>query len=107
MTEGKSKAVTSCWYLEERFQECSKKGVVLATSVETLGVDLRTRAKQSGSEGEGQKQEVWCEILAYQEKSGLPEIFLRIGVRKLLRTGLVPATALGGDKPLASRVQKG
>ena len=42
--EGKSKAITSCKYLEERCQECSKKeGVVLETSVETLGVDLRTR----------------------------------------------------------------
>ena len=44
--EGNSKAVTSCKYLEERFQECSKKEEVLATKVETLGVDLRTRTKQ-------------------------------------------------------------
>ena len=36
------------------FRECSKKErVVLATSVETLGVDLRTRTKQLGSEVEG------------------------------------------------------
>ena len=33
--EGKSKAMTSCRYLEERFQECSREdGVALATSVE-------------------------------------------------------------------------
>ena len=32
--EGKSKAMTSCKYLEERFQQCSKReGVVLARSV--------------------------------------------------------------------------
>ena len=31
---------------EVSFQQCSKKGVVLATSVETLGVDLRTRTTQ-------------------------------------------------------------
>ena len=35
-TEGRSKATASCKYLEERFQECSKReGVGLATSVET------------------------------------------------------------------------
>ena len=58
MSEGKGKAVTSCRYLEERFQECSKKGVVLATGVGTLGVVLKTRAKQLGSEGEDLKKEV-------------------------------------------------
>ena len=31
--EGKSKAIK---YLEERFQECKKEGVVLVTGVETL-----------------------------------------------------------------------
>ena len=68
--EGKGKAITFCENLEERFQKCSKKeGVVLATSVETLGVDLRTRTKQLGSEEEDEKKEVQCEILAYHEKS--------------------------------------
>ena len=48
--EGKGKAITFCEYLEERFQECSKKkGVVSATGVETLGVYLRTRTKQLGA----------------------------------------------------------
>ena len=43
---GKSKVITSSRYLEEGSQEFSKKkGVVMATSVETLGVDLRTRTK--------------------------------------------------------------
>ena len=31
-TEGRSKVITSCRYLEERFQECSKEGVVWRTA---------------------------------------------------------------------------
>ena len=38
--EGKSKVIITCRYLEEMFQECSKKGVVMASSVETRRVDL-------------------------------------------------------------------
>ena len=50
----KSKAITSCKYLEEMFQESSnQEGVSLATNVETLG---------AGSEGEGEKKEVRCQI---------------------------------------------
>ena len=54
ITEGrkveKSKVTASCRYLEEKFQECSKReGVGLATSVASLRVDLRTRTKQLGA----------------------------------------------------------
>ena len=42
--EGESKVITSCKYLVE----CStREGVVMAESVETLGVNLRTQIKQS------------------------------------------------------------
>ena len=65
--------------------------VVLATRFDTLGVDLRMRTKRLGTKGEGEKKEVRCEILAYQEKSGLPENYMRTGERNLLRTGSVQA----------------
>ena len=55
--EGKSKAITSCKYQEES-QEYSKKGVVLETSVETVGVDLRTRTKQLGAKGRREEKSV-------------------------------------------------
>ena len=80
--EGQRKAITSCQHVEEKFQECSKEeGVVLETSVETLGVDLRTRTQQ----------EVSYEILAHQK------FYMRTGVRKLLRTGLVPSRVWRGQ----------
>ena len=48
--EGKGKAIKFCEYLEKRLQDCSKKeGVVSATNVQTLKVDLRTRTKQLGA----------------------------------------------------------
>ena len=48
--EGKSKMIASCGYLVEKLQECSKEeGVTVADSVETLGVDLRTRVKRQGA----------------------------------------------------------
>ena len=75
--EGKSKSITSCKYLEDRFQDCSKKGgVVLATSVETLGVDLRTRTKQLGAKEKARRQK--CDVrLSVIRKTG------ERGVRKL------------------------
>ena len=51
----------------------------MATSVETLGVDLRTRTKQ----------------LEAKERSRRKKC--RTGVRKLLRTGLFPARAWTGQ----------
>ena len=58
--ERKSKAITSCKYLEERFQECTKKeGVVLATSVETLVGGPENQNQALGGEGESEKM---CDV---------------------------------------------
>ena len=43
--EEKSKMIASCGFLENELSQFSKEGVTLAHSVETLGVDLRTRVK--------------------------------------------------------------
>ena len=59
--EGKSKVIASCRCLEERFQECStNKGVVMTKSVETFGVDLRTRTKLLGAKEKTRRQK--CEV---------------------------------------------
>ena len=60
--EGKSKVVASCGFLEDELRQCSKEGVTMADSVETLGVDSRTRERES------EKKEVQSEILAGQEE---------------------------------------
>ena len=98
--EGKNQAISSCEYLEERFWECSKKeGVVFATNVETLGGGL-----------EKEKQRSWERRRRRKESSAMRDVrlsgkinrvcqknYMMIGVRKLLRTGLVPATAWRGQ----------
>ena len=48
--EGKSKMIVSCGFLEKELSQFRKEeGVTLADSVETLGVDLRTRVKSLGA----------------------------------------------------------
>ena len=55
------RVITSCRYREERYQESSKKeGVVVAMSVETLGVDLRTRTKQLEAKERSRRKK--CEV---------------------------------------------
>ena len=60
--EGEEKGfqLSSCSYLEEKLQECSKRGVCLATSVETFGVDLRTRTKQLGAKDTHEGKHATC-----------------------------------------------
>ena len=88
--------MTSCGYLEEKFRECTKKGVDLATSVETLGVDLRTRAKQLGGEREGEEEKVRCDVLAHKKNRVFQKNYMETGVRKLLRLGLILEGVWGG-----------
>ena len=45
--EGTSKMIASCGFLDEEFRQFSKEeGVTMTDSVETLGVDLRTRVRR-------------------------------------------------------------
>ena len=67
--EGKSKMIASGGFLENELSQFSKKeGVTLTDSVETLGVDLRTRVKKLGSKRKSEKKEVQGEVLDYQEE---------------------------------------
>ena len=92
--EGKSKAITSCKHLEERFQECSKKeGAVLATRVATLAVDLRSRTKQLGAKEKAQRKKCDARFSLIMKNRVLQKNYMMTGERKLLRTGLVPAWA--------------
>ena len=48
--KGKSKMIASCGFLENELSQFSKEeGVTLADSVETLGIDLRTRVNSLGA----------------------------------------------------------
>ena len=93
--EGKSKMIASCGFLENELRECSKEGVTMADSVETLGVELRTRVNKLGAKGKARRKEVQSEILAHQEEQGLPKELHEGGVRKSPRSGMMPARTWG------------
>ena len=64
-----------------RFQKCSEKErVVLATSVETLGADLRTRTKQLGGK-EKTRRKKWDARFSLIRKNRVFQInYMRTGV---------------------------
>ena len=60
--------IASCGFLEDELRQCSKEeGGTMTDSVETLGVDLRTRVKRLSKE-KSEKKEVQGDILAHQEE---------------------------------------
>ena len=83
--EGKSKMIASCAFLVEELRQWSKEEeVTMADSVETLGVDLRTRVKIFGAERKSEKKK--CRM-----RFSLIKTNKAAGVKKLLRAGMVPA----------------
>ena len=65
--ECKSKVIASCGFLEEEFRQFSKEqGVTLADSVETLGVDLKTRVKRLGAKEKGRRKT--CNVRVFDHK---------------------------------------
>ena len=67
--EGRSKMIASCGFLENGLRQFSRKeGVALVDSVETLGVDLRTRVKRLGATEKSKEGKVQGEVLNYKEE---------------------------------------
>ena len=55
--EGKSKMIASCGFLENELSQFSEEeGVTLSDSVETLGVDVRTRGKKLGAKEKARRK---------------------------------------------------
>ena len=54
--------------VNERRQHSNDDGVTMVDSVETLGVDLRTRVEKLGAKEQARRKEVQVEILDHQEE---------------------------------------
>ena len=94
--EGKSKMIASCGFLEEKLRECSKEeGVTIAESVETLGVDLRTRVKRSGAKEKARRRKCRVRFSLIKKNKAFQKSCVKVGVKKLLRAGMVPARTWG------------
>ena len=58
--EGKSKMIASCGFLEDELRQFSgEEGVTMADSVDSLGVDLRTRVNILGAKEKARRQKCW------------------------------------------------
>ena len=82
---GQGKVMAMCGYLEETFWECNKKRMELATSVGTLGVDL----KQPGAKETARRKKCDVRFSLTRKNEVFQKNYMRIGVVKLLRMGLV------------------
>ena len=89
--EGQSKMIASCGFLEDEVRQFSREeGVTMADSVETLGVDLRTRVNKLGAKEEARKK---CKVRfsINKKKRAFQTHSMKGVVKKLLRAGMVPA----------------
>ena len=92
--EGKSKMIASCGFLEnERSQISKEEGATLADSVETLGVDLRTGVKRLGVNEKARRKKCKVIFSLITKNEVFRKCHMKVSVRQLLRTRMVPARA--------------
>ena len=91
--EGKSKMIASCLFLEDELRQCGKEdGQTVADSVDTLGVDLRTRVKRLGAKEKARRNKCKVRFSLIKKNKAFQKSHMKVGVKKLLRAGMVPAT---------------
>ena len=84
--------VASYGFLEDELRQCSKEeGVTLADSVETLGVDLRTRVKRLRAKEKARRRKCMVRFSLVKKNRAFQKNYMKVVVKKLLRTGMVPA----------------
>ena len=93
---GKSKVIASCGFLENELSQFSKEeGVTLADSVETLGVDLRTRVERLGAKEKARRKTCMVRFSSIKKNKAFQKNYMEVGVKKLLRAGMMPARTWG------------
>ena len=86
--------IASCGFLEDELRHCRKEGVTMADSVETLGVDMRTRVKRLGAKEKGRRKK--CKVFSTIKKNkAFQKSYMKVGVKKVLRPGMVPVRSWG------------
>ena len=94
--EGKSKIIASCGFLENELRQFSREeGVTLADGVGTLCVDSRTRVKRLGAEEKARRKKCKEMFSLTKKNKAFPNSYMKVGVKKLLRAGMMPARAWG------------
>ena len=86
----------SCGFLEDELREYSKEqGVTMPDSVETLAVDLRTRVKKLGAKEQVRRKKCKVRFSIIRKNKSYQKNYMKVGVKKLLRAGMVPARTWG------------
>ena len=102
--EGKSKMIASCGFLENELRQFSreegvtlsdKEGVTLSDSVETLGVDLRTRVKRLGAKEKARRKKCKVRFSLTKKNVAIQKSCMKVVVKKLLCAGMMPARTWG------------
>ena len=93
--EGTSMMIASCGFLENELRQFSGEGVTLAFSVETLGVDLRTRVKMLGAKEKSRRKKCNVRFSLTNKNKAFQKSYMKVVVNKLLRAGMMPARAWG------------
>ena len=92
----KHKMVASCGYLEEEVRQFSReKGVTMADSVETLGVDLRTRVRRLGAREKSKRKTCKVRFSIIKKNNAFQKNYMKAGVKNLLRAGYGTSPDLG------------
>ena len=69
----------------------------MADSVETLGVDLRARVKRLGVKEKARRKKCKVRFSLIKKIKAFQKNYVKVEVKKLSRTGLVPAKSWGAQ----------
>ena len=84
--------LASCGFLEEEVRQFSiEEGVIVAESVKTLGVDLRTRVKKLRAKSKNaRRKKCKVRLSLFTKNKAFQKNDMKVEVKKLLQAGLVP-----------------
>ena len=84
--------IVSWGFLEDELRQCSKEeGVTMADSVETFGVDLRTRVKSLGANEKARRKKCNGKLSLIKKNNAFQKNYMKVVVKQLLRAGMVTA----------------
>ena len=82
--------IASCGFLEDELRLCSKEeGVTMASGVETLGVDLRTRVKRLGAKEKARRKKCKVRFSSIEKNKVSQRSYMKVESQEV--AAMVPA----------------
>ena len=92
--------ITSCGFLVEELRQCSKEGVKMADSFETLGIDLRTRVKSLGAKEKARRKKCRMRFSLIKKIKAFQKNYMKVECMVPARTWGVPAVEIAPSERL-------